>query len=92
MADDLKSSDMNYSKVFIKSTLRSSLNGFLIRILNDSSGITGSFEDATIQVATTFKSLPLILPVVASDTADTAPIAGYAAQIVKQEVKESVKD
>lgn len=88
----LKICSVNHNKDFIKSALWCVLNGLLVSVLENSSGIKKSFQDAITQVATAPKSLAVIAAAVARDTAATTPTAWYAARIVKQEVKDSVKN
>lgn len=92
VVDALKTCDLDHSKVNIKGALRSDLNGLLVSILDDLSGIREFFDDVIIQAATTSKLLPIIVSTILRETATMALITPYAAKIGKQEVEKSVRD
>lgn len=75
MVDALKTCDGDHKKTFIKSGLRSALNGLPVSILNGLSAIRESFEVAIVQVTTALKLLATIALVAARDTTVIAFIA-----------------
>lgn len=88
----LETCDVDHNKAFVKGALRSALKSLLLSIMEDSSGIRESFEEAIVQVATAPKTLIAIASAMVTDAAIMAPIAKFVAQTVKKEVEESVKD
>lgn len=62
------------------------MNGLLLSILVDLSGIRKPFKDASIYVEMTSKLLTIIASAAAKDTADISPIAQYCAKSVEEEV------
>lgn len=75
VVDALESRNVVQNKAFIKGALKSVLNELLVFILDDSSGIRESFEDAIVQVATAPKLLAIIASAVTKDTVAITPIA-----------------
>lgn len=63
--DALETCDVDKNEAFIKSALKSALNGLLVSILDDATDIRDSFENTIIQVATAPKSLAAIVSGVA---------------------------
>lgn len=92
VVDTLETYDVDRNKAFFKAALKSVLNELVVFILDDSSEIRESFNDAIIQVTTVPNSLAIIAPAVAKDTAAMRPIDRFAAKILKQELEKSVKD
>lgn len=60
VADALGTCGVDHNKAFFKAASRSALNRQLVSILDDTSGISESFEDAIIQVTTALKLLAII--------------------------------
>lgn len=83
---------MDHNKSFIKAALRRPLNRLLVSILDNSSRIRKSFEDAKVQVTMALKSIAIIASAVAKDAAATVFHARYVAKIVKQKLTETVHD
>lgn len=92
LVDALEVCDVELNQVFIEDALRSALIGLLALILSDSSDNEKSFGDAIIQVATAPKSLASTALADARDTTAIKPTAWNATKIVKQKVKDSVKN
>lgn len=92
MVSILKICDVDRNKTFVKNALESTSIGLLVTILDDSSGITESFKDSIIQVKSAPRWLAIIATAIAKDTVALAPIARYAAKIVKKKMAELVKD
>lgn len=61
----LKTCRVDHNNAFEKRNLRSDLNFVLISFMEDFSGITGSFEEAIVQVASASKTLTTIASVIA---------------------------
>lgn len=92
VVDVLETCYVNHNKGFIKGAMKSALNDLLVCILSDSSNLREFFEYAIIQVANAPKLLVIVASATARDTAAMAPSSRYAAQGMKQEVEELVKD
>lgn len=84
--------DVGHNKDFIKSALKSALNVLLVFVLDDSSGIKESFEDAKLLVATALKLEAIVASAFARDTAPLKPTTRYASKNVKPDAEGSAKD
>lgn len=92
VVDSLEACAIDHNIVIIKSVLRRARNGALVYILDNSLYVRKFIENVVIHVATAPKSLPIIRLETVKDSAALALNSPYAAEIMKQKMKESVED